>query len=125
MAYELKYQLHDQTSFDIITENKYSVRGYEVLEPYNKKAVQHAANKQYLECAIISQSNRDIYGRIIEDIENEYTKGNKKYPAYMVKAYHLINEYKYGNPSKTSLPAEKVAFSQKSTKISNDCNNGN
>ena len=54
---------------------------------------------------------------------NDFTKGNNKYPDYMVNVYHLLNEYKYGKPSTTALLADGVSFSQKTTKRSNDWNN--
>ena len=52
------------------------------------------------------------YGRLVEELENEYTKGNKNYPTNMVKAYQLINEYNSWTP-RTSLPeVSGVAFYQ-------------
>ena len=49
---------------------------------------------------------------MVEELENDYTKGNNNYSTNMVKAYQLINEYESWNP-RTSLPeVSGVAFSQ-------------
>ena len=52
------------------------------------------------------------YGCLVEELENDYAKGNNNYPTNMVKAYQLINEYKSWT-SRTSLPGVSgVALSQ-------------
>ena len=56
-----------------------------------------------------------LYGRLVEELEHNHTKGNNNYPTNMLKAYQLINEYKSWTP-RTSLPeVSGVAFSHKGT----------
>ena len=52
----------------------------------------------YLACAFISQADPKRYGRLKEELENDYTKGTDSYPHDMVKAYQLLNEYKHWTP---------------------------
>ena len=48
----------------------------------------------YLACAFLYQSDRKIYGRLLEELENDYTKVNSNYPTNIVTTYRMINEYK-------------------------------
>ena len=50
------------------------------------------------------------YGRLIEELENHYTKGNDNYPRNMVKSYQLLNEYKNWNPRATLPDSSGVTF---------------
>ena len=63
------------------------------------------------------------YGRLIEDLVNDYTKGNDNYPENMVKAYQLLNEFKNWKPRTTTPPAYVVAFTPRGKKDNNDQNN--
>ena len=85
MTSTFKVQIHDPNIFDILTEGKYPVGGYDILDPYKKEDVQHASKEQYLSCDFIFQSDIKNYGRIIEELNNNYTKGNNNYPDYMFK----------------------------------------
>ena len=45
--------------------------------------------------AFISGANRIKYGRLIEELENSYLKGNEKeYPKTVTDAYNLLLNYK-------------------------------
>ena len=66
----------------------------------------------YLVCAFVINSDLRRYGRLIKELENDYTKGNDNYPRNMVKAYQLLNEYKQWNPRATLSESSEVAFSQ-------------
>ena len=71
-----------------------------------------AAREIYLSCAFGVASDPKRYGRLVEELENDYTKGNNNYPTNMVKSYQLINEYKSWTP-RTLLPEfSGVVFSQ-------------
>ena len=50
---------------DIVIEGKYLEVGYKILDSEKKTIVQQTAKEQYLACALILQSNRKIYTRII------------------------------------------------------------
>ena len=57
-----------------------------------------AAREIYPSCAFVIAYDPKRYGRLIEELENDYTKGNNKYPKNMVKYHQLINEYKSWTP---------------------------
>ena len=79
----------------------------------DERATINAATKEiYLSCAFIVAYYPKRYGRVEEELENDYTKGNNNYPADMVNSYQLINEYKSWT-SRTSLPeVSGVTYSQ-------------
>ena len=54
------------------------------------KTINAAAIEIYLSCAFVIASDPNRYERLVEELENDYTKGNNKYPTNMVKAYQLI-----------------------------------
>ena len=66
----------------------------------------------YLACGLISQVNPRRYGRLKEELENDFTKGSDTYPQDMVKAYQLLNEYKNWTPKHQIPESTGVAFSQ-------------
>ena len=74
--------------------------------------IETTAQEIYPACAFVINSDLRQYGRLIEGLENDYTKGNDNYPRNMVKAYQLLNEYKQWNPSATLHESSGVAFSQ-------------
>ena len=54
-----------------------------------------------------------LYGKLFEELENDFTKGHNNYPTDMVKAYQLLNEYKSWRPASSAPQSEGVAFAQK------------
>ena len=66
----------------------------------------------YLACAFISQADPRRYGRLKEELENDFTKGSDTYPQDMVKAYQLLNKYKNWVPKNHMPESTGVAFSQ-------------
>ena len=61
---------------------------------------------------VCHQFRPQAIGSLIEELENDYTKGNDNYPHNMVKAYQSLNEYNQWNPRAT-LPESSVdAFLQ-------------
>ena len=60
----------------------------------------------------ITQSDRRRYGKLSEELENSFTKGNDDYPDNLVSAYHLINEYKCWQPKASTPEPSGVAFTQ-------------
>ena len=77
--------------------------------------IEATARDIYLSCAFVINSDLKRYERLIEELENDYTKGNDNYPQNMVKAYQFLNEYKQWNPRATLPEASGVAFSQQGT----------
>jgi hypothetical protein len=103
-------QLHDQAIVDIVTERLHPSASYDSLNADQKRVVQTASSELYLATMFIRQSDRRRYGKLSEDLENSFTKGNDDYPDNLVSAYHLINEYKCWNPIRTAPEASSVAF---------------
>ena len=74
--------------------------------------IETTAREIYLACVFVINSDLRRYGRLIEELENDDTKGNDNYPCNMVKAYQLLNEYKQWNPRATLPESPGVAFLQ-------------
>ena len=82
------------------------------LDEDERVTINASAREIYLSCAFVVAYDPKRYGRLAEELENDYTKGNNNYPTNMLKAYHLIDEYKSWTP-RTSLPeVSGVTFSQ-------------
>ena len=82
------------------------------LDEDERTTINAAAREIYLSCVFVVASDPKRYGRLVEELENDYTKGNKNYPTNMVKTYQLINEYKYWKPITLLPEVSGVAFSQ-------------
>jgi hypothetical protein len=89
---------------------------YANLHADDQAIVQTAASELYLSTMFIFQSDRRRYGKLSEELENSFTKGNDDYPTNLVSAYHLINEYKNWTPRTMTPDVQGVAFAQKSSK---------
>ena len=87
-------QLHDQAIKDIAIETAHSGVDYNTLTASQQAIVQDNAKDMYLACAFLFQSDRKRYGRLLEEIEDDYTNGNSNYPTNLVTAYRIISEYK-------------------------------
>ena len=72
--------------------------------------IETTSREIYLACAFVINSDLRRYGRLIEELENDYMKGNDNYPRNMVKAYQLLNEYKQWNQRETLTESSVVAF---------------
>ena len=106
-------KLYDQAMFKISKDSTvYSTTAEADLQDDELKMIETTARKIYLACAFVINSDLRRYGRLIEELENDYTKGNDNYPQNMVKAYQLLNEYKQWNPRATLPESSGAAFSQ-------------
>ena len=62
---------------------------------FNKRKAKKEAKEAYMAMSLISGANRIKYGRLIEELENSYLKGNKnEYPKTVTDAYNLLLNYK-------------------------------
>jgi hypothetical protein len=52
------------------------------------------AKEQYMACAFILSSDRNRYGKLVEDLENNYIQKQFKYPIDMNEAYSLLMHWK-------------------------------
>ena len=64
----------------------YSTTAEADLKDDKIKMIETTAREIYLACAYVINSDLRQYGRLIEELENDYTKGNDNYPHNMVKA---------------------------------------
>jgi hypothetical protein len=78
--------------------------------------VRETAKELVLATAFVLQCDRRRYGKLLEELENDFTKGHNNYPPDMVKAYQLLNEYKQWRPNSNVPQSEGVAFAQKGDK---------
>ena len=113
MAVSYEGTLHDAAVFKIALLASNLKNTLEAdLEEDERIIINAAAREIYLSCAFVVASNPKCYGRLVEELENDYTKGNNNDPTNIVKSYQLINEYKSWTP-RTALPeVSGVAFSQ-------------
>ena len=85
--------LYDQAMFKIAQDSTVYIMTAEAdLQDDKTKMIETTARKIYLACAFVINSDLRWYGRLIEELENDYTKGNDNYPRNMVKAYQFLNE---------------------------------
>ena len=113
MAESYEGTLHDAAVFKIalLTSNRRDMPEAN-LDKDERIIINASAREIYISCAFVVASDPKRYGHLVEELENDYTKGNNNYPKNMVKGYQLINEYKSCTP-RTSLPEiSGVAFSQ-------------
>ena len=92
MAESYGAKLSDQAMFKIAQYSTvYSTIAEADLQDGDLKMIETTAQEIYLACAFVINSDLRRYGRLIEELENDYTKGNDNYPRNMVKAYQLLN----------------------------------
>jgi hypothetical protein len=49
---------------------------------------------KYLVVVMLGASDKSIHGKLCEDLENDFTKGNNNFPVSVTYAYNLIVNYK-------------------------------
>ena len=85
---------------------------YDIITAPQQAIVQENAIDMYLAYDFLCQSDRKQYGRLLEELENNYTKGNSNYPTDLVTAYRMISEYKNWQPHSSVPESDGVAFAQ-------------
>ena len=58
----------------------------------------------------------------MEELENDFTKGNSNYPTDLVTAYRMISEYKNWQPRSSVPEFDGVAFAQRTRGQTNNFN---
>ena len=87
MAESYHAKLYDQAMFKIAQDSiVYSMTAEADIQDDEIKMIETTAREIYLACAFVINSDVRRYRRLIEELENEYTKGNDNYPHNMVKA---------------------------------------
>ena len=93
MAESYDATLYAQAVFKIAQDfTVYSTTAEADLQDDERKMIETTAREIYLSCEFVINSDLKRYGRLIEELENDYTKGNDNYPCNMVKAYQLLHE---------------------------------
>ena len=95
---------------------------HDTLTATQQAIVQDNAKDMYLACAFLFQSDRKRYGRLLEEIEDDYTNGNSNYPTDLVTAYRIISEYKNWQPHSSVPESDGVAFAQRTRGRPNNAN---
>ena len=67
-------QLHDQEIADIATDTAHTGVDYYTLTADQQAIVQENTKNMYLACAFLCQSDRKIYGRLLEELEKYFKK---------------------------------------------------
>ena len=113
MAESYDAKLYDQAMFKIAQDSTVCSTTAEAdLQDNKLKMIKTTAREIYLACAFVINSGFWRYGRLIKEIENDYTKDNDNYSRNMVKANQLLNEYKQWKQRATLPESSGVAFSQ-------------
>jgi len=63
--------------------------------------------------SLLVRADRNRFGKLIEEVENSYLKGNNDYPTTPMEAYNLLVNYKNYNSNKRGVPdggLDQVAF---------------
>jgi hypothetical protein len=114
MAESFDGQLHDKVLVDVAVSMSDDTKevDWPAIPPVRQQELILQAKEMCLSCAFIVQSDPRRFGRLKEELENDYTKGNDTYPQDMVKAYQLLNEYKNWSPKNKIPEVSGLAFSQ-------------
>ena len=67
---------------------------YDTMSETNKKEVEKEAQGRYLAVAFVLGGDRQRYGRLIENMENDYLQGQNNYPSTITTAYNLLTNWK-------------------------------
>jgi hypothetical protein len=62
--------------------------------PDQLRDAEDAAMERVHACAFLLGSDRIRYGKLLEDLENDYTQGRDNYPSTLQHAYSLIVHWK-------------------------------
>ena len=69
----------------------------DALGPDKLAKVTTDANQRAKATAFLLGSDRACYGKLIEDLENDYLLGSNNYPKMVIAAYNLLTNWKQDN----------------------------
>ena len=109
-----KGQLYDPGVLTMVFNNSsYDKKvGFGALKDAEKKALHEKAFELQLVTMFITQADKCWYGKLQEELQNNYMHGNDDYPEDLIKAYHMLNEYQHWIPKKQDMDTNSVAFAQ-------------
>jgi hypothetical protein len=98
----------------IIISKELEIRGLNVKDATEAQVAEssNTGKGKYLAIALLRESDRSRYGRMLDDLQNQYLNGYNNYPDSVTAAYHLLTHYVV-NPQSTARiinDSEGVAF---------------
>jgi len=70
---------------------------HDALGPDELAKITTDANQCAKATAFLSGSDMACYGKLIEDLENDYFQGSNNYPKMVIAAYNLLTNWKQEN----------------------------
>jgi hypothetical protein len=94
-------------------------RGY--MDAQYKSARERIVEKK-VAYGILIRVDRGRFGKLIEEMENDFLKGNDNYPKTPTEAYNLLVNYKnYNSTKRTAVPGlDQVAFVTEGKRMKTD-----
>ena len=86
--------LHDPMINNIVASRDYNTEDYTQLNSNEIDEVLEKSKKMYMALVFIDHACPIRYKKLQDELENDFSKGNDLYPKTLVKAYHLLNEFK-------------------------------
>ena len=99
-----------------------------IQDPENVQEISTRLDNSFLATAFICKANIEKFGKLREDLENDYTKGNNNWPQTVTEAYSLITNYRDFSKSRTKKIVKAstgVSFAQQQQGRNNNNNNNN
>lgn len=122
------YAEHFQNVLEVVTTSGGSVAGHpgiedeiikelpgnptrDTLSPEQRKNVTEETTARSTAMRFLLGCDRSRYGKLIEDLENDFLQGRNNYPKTVVAAYNLLTNWKQENRAGWRAPmADGVAF---------------
>ncbi|KAI2493199.1 hypothetical protein MHU86_21348 [Fragilaria crotonensis] len=119
------YLEHFQNVIAVVTESGGSIAGHEGIENiiigeegYDRESMTEAQANEVKDkttarstaMAFLLGSDRSRYGRLIEDLENDFLQGRNHYPGTVLEAFNLIANWKQERTGWRAPTADGVAF---------------
>ena len=88
--------MHDDAVAQIVSKNKFGKNDPRdpSMSIEDRKEIQEEASELYLALVLIQNSDKCRFGKLQDDLENDFTKGVDNYPRTVIKSYQLLNEFK-------------------------------
>ena len=81
----------------------------------NEVAVKALIRTKYLAATLLLESEKRQHGKILRDLENNYMKGEKNYPKYVLAAFNYLTNYQ-GERRNVGFCSEDLHFTNMSRK---------
>lgn len=126
------YLEHFQNVIAVVTESGGSIAGHAGVEDTivsegniniedmtddQRKELTEKATERSTAVAFMLGCDRTRYGRLIEDLENDYLQGENKYPKTISEAYNLLTNWKQERNGWRAPSTDGVAFTNIDDKV--------